>query len=355
MVPVDEAGADAGFRERERDGNAAGHPRFSGHRGFRCTPRMAGGGGGFTKRDTVSCASAGRGAPGFPGDVGNGRRMEARQRAIRVFSGTPFPPERPPAHHSASPDAQSGKPSSRANPAGTPPAFSRAQASPNRASGVRGGRLQCACGRTSALGSGRGWRDSISPKTRMAPCRPSIPLPFPAPPRTCGATPARRRALTPFHCIAHHFAPGERDAQFATRSAINRLGVIVDFVARHTHGGKQCGFTKRDTVSCASAGAGRTGLPWGRRERQVDGSPAEGHPRFFQEHLHRRSAPQPTIPASPDVRSGEPSSRANPCGNTPGLLAGPGFARSRIGCSWRPAPVRLRQGIDARRRTRMAG
>ena len=58
----------------------------------------------FTWREAVSdspCATPrtarrpGRGAPGFPGGVGNGRRMEARQGAIRVFSGTPFPPQRP--------------------------------------------------------------------------------------------------------------------------------------------------------------------------------------------------------------------------------------------------------------------
>src|SRR5829696_3372095 len=39
----------------------------------------------------------------------------------------------------------------------------------------------------------------------------------------------------------------------------------------------------RGTVSCTSAGAGRTELPWGCRERQADGSPAEGHPHFFQD------------------------------------------------------------------------
>jgi hypothetical protein len=55
----------------------------------------------------------------------------------------------------------------------------------------------------------------------MAPCRASVPLPFPARPRMCGATHACRRTLTPFHCIAGHPA-SERDAHFATRSAMNR-------------------------------------------------------------------------------------------------------------------------------------
>ena len=39
---------------------------FSVHRGFRCTPRVAGNGGGFTLRDTVSCASAEAGHTGLP-------------------------------------------------------------------------------------------------------------------------------------------------------------------------------------------------------------------------------------------------------------------------------------------------
>src|SRR5829696_9514113 len=112
------------------------------------------------------------------------------------------------------------------------------------------------------------------------------------------------------------------------------------------------GFTMRDTVSCTSAGAGRTELPWGRRERQADGSLAEGHPHFFWNTFPAAAPPQPTIPASSDARSREPSPRANLFGNAPGLLAGPGFARSRIGGSWRPAPVRLRQEVGAGRGTR---
>jgi hypothetical protein len=107
------------------------------------------------------------------------------------------------------------------------------------------------------------------------------------------------------------------------------------------------GFTMRDTVSCTSAGAGRTGLPWGRRERQADGKPGRGSSAFFLKHLSRRSPPRLTIPASSDARSREPSPRANLFGNAPGLLAGPGFARSRIGGSWRPAPAHLRQEVGA--------
>jgi hypothetical protein len=156
----------------------------------------------------------GRKAPGFPEDVGNGRRMEARQGAIRTILWNTFPaaaPRSPPfrLHPMCDP---ANRPLARTS-AGTPPAFARAQPSPDRASGVRGGRLQCACGRTPALSQDEDGGIGISRKTRMAPCRASIPLPFPTHPHTRGATPARRRALTPFHCIAGHRAPGERDAQ----------------------------------------------------------------------------------------------------------------------------------------------
>jgi hypothetical protein len=44
--------------------------------------------------------------------------------------------------------------------------------------------------------------------------------------------------------------------------------------------------TTRNTVSCTSAIAGRTKLPWGRRERQPDGSAAGGHGKFFEATPH---------------------------------------------------------------------
>jgi hypothetical protein len=65
------------------------------HRGFRCTPRMAGSGGGFTMRDTVSCTSAGAGRTELP----RGRRERQADGSPAEghphFSGTPFPPQRP--------------------------------------------------------------------------------------------------------------------------------------------------------------------------------------------------------------------------------------------------------------------
>ena len=73
-----------------------------------------------TRNHRVPTRRPSRGAPGFSGDVGNGRRMEARQGAIRVFSGncivfrsTPQPTI------PASPDARSRGPSPRATAAGT--------------------------------------------------------------------------------------------------------------------------------------------------------------------------------------------------------------------------------------------
>ena len=91
-----------------------------------------------------------------------------------------------------------------------------------------------------------------------------------------------------------------------------------------------------------SAVAGRTRLPWGRRERQTDGSAAGGHPHFFRNSIVFRSAPQPAIPASPDARSREPS-LARPRRECADSLALRGFARSRIRCSWRLGPVRFPQ------------
>ena len=82
--------------------------------------RIAGNRGEFTTRDTVSPRRPWRGAPGFPGDVGNGRRMEARQGAIRIFSGNSIvfrsaaQPTIP-----ASPDARSREASPRTSAAGT--------------------------------------------------------------------------------------------------------------------------------------------------------------------------------------------------------------------------------------------
>jgi hypothetical protein len=112
------------------------------------------------------------------------------------------------------------------------------------------------------------------------------------------------------------------------------------------------GFTMRGTVSCASAGAGRTGLPWGRRQRQADGSAAGGHPHFFWNTFPAAAPGSPPFGfARCAIRRTVPS--REPPRKRPGLLAGPGFARSRIGCSWRPAPVR-RQDVGAGLGTRMA-
>ena len=187
-------------------------------------------------RDTVFCASAGgRGAPGFSGDVGNGRRMEARQGAIRVFSGTPFPPQRPAAHHSGFIRCAIPRTVATARTSAGPPRHSREPRLRQIAHQVF---VEAGSGALAARGRRRAGDEDggigISPKMRMAPCRASIPLPFPTRPHTRGATPACRRALTPFHCIAGHLAPGERGFP-ATRSAKNqkRPGLIRNPKIRH--------------------------------------------------------------------------------------------------------------------------
>jgi hypothetical protein len=154
--------------ERPRRGTAI--PRKKVHRGFRCTPRMAGSGGGFTMRETVSCTSAGAGCTGLPW----GRRE--RQADGSPAAGHPhffwntFPaaaPRGPPFRLHPMRDP-ANRPLAGTS-SGTPPAFSRVQASPDRASGIRGGRLRSACGRRSAPGRGRGWRDRYLPKNSHGP------------------------------------------------------------------------------------------------------------------------------------------------------------------------------------------
>jgi hypothetical protein len=92
----------------------------------------------------------------------------------------------------------------------------------------------------------------------------------------------------------------------------------------------------------ASAVAGRTKLPWRRRERQPDGSTAGGHPHFFGNPRVLRSAPQPAIRLHL-IRDLVSRPFARPQREHAGLLARRHFARSRIRCSWRLGPVRIRQ------------
>ena len=121
--------------------------------------------GGFTMRDTVSCASAGTGRTRLPWGCRERQLAGARQGAIRIFFWNTFPaaaPRGPPFRLRPMRDP-ANRPLAR-TPAGTPPAVSRAQASPDRASGVRGGRLRCACGSTSVWAGEEDGGIGISPK-----------------------------------------------------------------------------------------------------------------------------------------------------------------------------------------------
>jgi hypothetical protein len=116
--------------------------------------------------------------------------------------------------------------------------------------------------------------------------------------------------------------------------------IIADFVARRASPETVARLTTRNTVSRTSVVAGRTTLPWGRRERQRDGSAAGGHSHFFRHPIAAKSAPQSAIrlhlmrdPVS--LPLARPRERAGP-------LAFREFARSRIRCSWRLGPVRFR-------------
>ena len=119
-----------------------------------------------------------RGAPGFPGDVGNGSRIEARQGAIRVFSGNSMVFRSAPRPTiPASPDARSRDPSPPHDRGGNAPAFSRSETSQDRASGVRGGWVRCASGsRRRRRMMGRSMRGSLK-KRGWLPA--ALPPPYP--------------------------------------------------------------------------------------------------------------------------------------------------------------------------------
>jgi len=184
-------------------------------------------------RDTVSCTSAGAGRTGLPW----GRRE-------RQADGRPAG-SHPRFFWNTFPAAAPRSPPFRFTRCAIPRTLPSRAPLRERPQLSRGPRLRQIAHRvfveagSGALAAGRrrrvGDEDGgigISPKMRMVPCRASLPLPFPMHPHTRGATPAHRRALTPFHCIAGHLAPGERDAQFATRSAMTLKNAVV-FAARH--------------------------------------------------------------------------------------------------------------------------
>jgi hypothetical protein len=162
----------------------------------------------------------------FLGDAGNAERTEARQGAIRIFSETPFPPQRPATHHSGFTRMR--------NPANRPLARDPARTPrPSRGAKLRKiahrgfvGPAPVRLRRAVDAGPGTRMAGYVSPpKTRMAPCRASIPLPLPTRPHRRGATPACRRALTPFHCIAGHLAQSGTNSCNPIREEPKRMGL----------------------------------------------------------------------------------------------------------------------------------
>jgi hypothetical protein len=109
--------------------------------------------------------------------------------------------------------------------------------------------------------------------------------------------------------------------------------------AHRRNGGE---LTTCNTVSRTSVVAGRTKLPWRRRERHPVGSTAEGHPHFFREPQGLPGPPQPAIRLHL-MRDLVSCPLARPRRERAGLLACRHFQRSRIRCSWRLGPVRFRQ------------
>jgi len=159
------------------------------------------------------------------GRVGNGRGMEARQGAMRIFWEIPIPPSSFPARR---------RPPAASEPE---PASTNTRCAIQRSLGPREGRGRSRRG--SREGTVRGIAHRMKPewsaagrcggkgvpeKMRMALCRASIRLPFPTSPGKLGAPCPCRRAG---HGVAHgEPATASRHAWRATKSAMNHISTV---------------------------------------------------------------------------------------------------------------------------------
>jgi hypothetical protein len=167
-------------------------------------------------------------------------------------------------------------------------------------------------------------------ESRLA--HPVIPNPKEAPhctPTNCRKAWRRRRNLL---SAAPRLSPSPGSSgTFPVREAPGlTFWFIADWVARRASAGGE--FTTRNTLCRTPALAALTKLPWSRRERQPDGSAAEGHPHFSRKphglHGAQESAIRLHLMRDPVIR---PISR--PQRERAGLLVRRHFARSRIRCS----------------------
>jgi hypothetical protein len=125
------------------------------------------------------------------------------------------------------------------------------------------------------------------------------------------------------------------------------FGFIVDLVARHASAETVASSPRATPVSRTAAIAGRAKLLYGRRERQADGSAAEGHENFFSGPQLSSGAPR-SLPSRLHLlrdRVNLPLARSRR--ERAGSLALRDFSRSRIRCSWRLGPCAF--GSDRRR------
>jgi hypothetical protein len=126
--------------------------------------------------------------------------------AFLVFSGTPFPPQRPAAHHSGFIRGAIPRTFPSREPLRERPRPSRGPSLRQIAHRAFVEAGSSACRRTSALAQDEDGGIGISQKTRRAPCRASIPLPFPLLLHTRVVTLACLRARTPHGVpmLSHH-------------------------------------------------------------------------------------------------------------------------------------------------------
>jgi hypothetical protein len=207
-------------------------------------------------------------APRVCGRVGNGRGMEARQGAIRVFWGDTYPAilvptpgadVLPQAHRSRtprSPDARSCE------------AWAREKAGGRSRRVSREGTVREIAHRVKPNGGSRGAEaGKVSPKKmRMAPCRASLRLPFPRPLGKSGALPAKQRTDTVvardgesrpwMHCKARRAARNNsssgrgHDEAARNRSPPARHRTSAAAPRCGSAGGKPAGLRSRRIRSC---------------------------------------------------------------------------------------------------------
>ena len=155
------------------------------------------------------------------GRVGNGREMEVRQGAMRIFWEIPIPPFSSPARHRR-PAASAPEPASTNTRCAIWRSLGPREGRGRSRRGSREGTVRGIAHRMKPewWAAGRCGGKGVPEKMRMAPCRASICLPFPT---SSGKPGVPRHGGRAGHGVAHgEPATASRQAWRATKSAMNR-------------------------------------------------------------------------------------------------------------------------------------